>query len=70
MPQLYDFEVWAAEAVRNLFTEAPAIVAEERWADWADYLSSTTTGLQYGVPSSQGFQDWKSWATRVYQVMM
>jgi hypothetical protein len=68
-PQIYELGTWAAE-VADFFTEGPVDVAEERWRDWADYLSSTATGLQYGLPSSDGYDDWKDWAGRVYQVVM
>ena len=68
-PSLYDIERWSTDVREAGFSEVPFFATEERWTEWADYLSSTAVGLQYGLPASGGYSNWRDWATRVYQVM-
>jgi hypothetical protein len=68
-PSLYDFAVWAADVAVMFANDWWPVATEERWHDWADYLSSTPTGLQYGLPGASEFQNWRDWATRVLQIV-
>lgn len=68
-PRLPSFQQWASDLRLNGFEDAPPFAAEERWREWADYLSSTPAGLQYGVPGALGFATWQEWAERLIQVV-
>lgn len=67
-PNLYSLEEWAS-ALPQEFNDIPRLVSDEGWQLWADALYSSRLGLQYGIPSSIGFDNWKDWAVRVYQVL-
>ena len=67
-PNLYSLEEWAAELPPD-FNDMPRLVSEN-WVEWADALCLSNIGLQYGIPSAVGFDNWKDWAVRVYQVLM
>ena len=67
-PRLYDFARWASDVREHGFGDAPMFATEERWTEWADYLTSTAAGLQCNLPSPQGFANWQDWAQRVYQL--
>ena len=68
-PNLYSLEEWAS-SLPEQFNDIPRFVHEDNWILWADALYSSRLGLQYAIPSPVGFDNWKDWAIRVYQVFM
>lgn len=67
-PDQFAIEAWI-NLLPPVFNEVPKFATEDNWREWADALCLSAVGRAYGIPTHYGFNTWRDWAIRVYQVL-
>lgn len=53
---------WNGNLLHYYGEEPLPYVDEDNWTILADYLVGLSTFANYGIPNSEGYEDWQDWA--------
>lgn len=61
---------WAASLIIDFPSDnIPTLVDEESWKLWGNTLVQENSFASNNAPGTNGYRDWRVWATDVYSVM-
>lgn len=68
-PKNIDFLRWASVVTEELALYNIAIpVSEDAWAPWALRVCNVLNLEEEGLPSPVGFDNWRAWAERFFEI--
>lgn len=68
--QSMSFQYWAATLQTDYSSQdVPLPFSENMWQDWAQALKERNVFQNNEIPDPRQFSDWRSWATRLVQVL-